>query len=246
MAERGMPQPGEIYRHFKDKLYQIITVATDSETGALMVVYQAMYGDFRSYVRPLDMFLSEVDHKKYPDVFQRYRFELYQGLPKTVPRTMMKTQSIENLGSTDIKSSASMVVSNPLQGKQSESRTVAGESLNVKQKAAVDYPVHNTQASYQTISKEKGLDEPVQLKSQVQAASEGDVNSILMDFLDADSYSKKLNIISANMKHLNDRLINDMAVSLDCAVEEGPLERRIQELIYCLKAMSRFEDKRLR
>lgn len=67
-----------VYRHFKGDCYLLEEIAKDSETGEEVAVYRKLYGDGGLWVRPLAMFLSEVDKEKYPEATQKYRFELLQ------------------------------------------------------------------------------------------------------------------------------------------------------------------------
>lgn len=184
------PKPGELYRHFKNKLYQIVTVATHSETGEKLVIYQALYDDFGVYARPLDMFVSEVDHEKYPDVKQKYRFE------RITPQTK---QTDTQVNSEAIGQSAA---------KLSEAESV------------------QTQACH----------EPVPDADAGQAP-----NPRLMEFLDADTFEEKYNILVSMRDTITDRLIDDIAVVMDVVVPEGPLQKRYDDLKNTIKTRQYYE-----
>ena len=106
---------GDIVQHFKREmlseeerrsqkyLYEIVGTATHSETGDPMMVYRPLYGDGGMYVRPLEMFLSEVDHEKYPDVKQHFRFEKLASVPLSIVVEAVDMASLEGVMYLDIE-----------------------------------------------------------------------------------------------------------------------------------------------
>ncbi len=181
MMNRKLPQPGQRYRHFKDRLYQIITLATDSETGEQMVVYQALYDDFTVYVRPLSLFMSETDLEKYPEAKQRYRFE----------------------------------------------EVSAGNIPDRSEEAAITDP--GTSLS----------------ESPAESLPEG-ISPKLMEFLDADTDEARYKILSEMENIVDDHMIDTMAVVSDIVIDDGPIEKRFQELKNCIRTRMRYETNRLR
>lgn len=67
---------GQLYRHFKGNLYRVLCVAMHTETGEDLVIYEGQYGENPVFARPLAMFLEPVDREKYPEIKQKFRFEL--------------------------------------------------------------------------------------------------------------------------------------------------------------------------
>ena len=154
---QGKPAAGERYLHFKNKKYQILAVATHSETREKMVVYQALYGDYGVYVRPYDMFVSEVDHLKYPEVTQKYRFE-FQGY-----------------------------IGDPI-GNLTDNGTAETET------------------------------------------EEETANPVLLQFLDAETYAEKYDVLKDIGNAITDRLIDDLSASLDLVIPEGDVDTRYVQL----------------
>ena len=177
---------GGFYKHFKGKLYQVKAVAYHSETKEKMVVYQALYGSYSMYVRPFEMFMSEVDHEKYPQAEQRYRFEQIE-------------------------------LSDEVQKDDTES------AKDIRAEEAVEA-----------------------LDKETEDIQEGQVNPYLLRFLDAESYTEKLNVLAECRDKLDDKLINAMAASMEIEVPEGTINQRYASLQSCIRTHARYEGSRLR
>ena len=220
-----IPKPHEIYKHFKGNLYQIVTIAQHSETGEQLVIYQAMYGEFKIYARPLAMFTSEVDKVKYPEVQQRFRFEL-QGAD--ADRQTRETDAVSGVQTAT---------------QAAPTATAQAAAIWTAQAATVqDVTTVAAQATAQPASVET---QPEAAHIEV-AAEEPALDPLVLEFLDADSYEQKLNILAGLHHRITDEMITTMAIACDIEVNDGETEERYEELKNCLLTMEKFECNRLR
>jgi hypothetical protein len=192
------PIPGEIYKHFKGNIYRIVTIARHSETGEELVIYQALYGEYTVYARPLSMFLEVVDKEKYPEVSQEYRFEKVAELVQ------------------------------PVVEKKEEISEKSAESTMVAQVSEVNDTRVNNEVT------------------EVSSEEEYVIDPMVMEFLDADSYEERLNILAGLHHRITDEMITTMALSVDLEIDDGDVEERYEELKNCLLTFEKYEGSRLR
>lgn len=213
-----IPKPHEIYKHFKGNLYQVVTIAEHSETGEQLVIYQALYGDFKTYARPLVMFTGEVDRQRYPEVTQRFRFEL-QGTDADRQIRETEAAGVEHPVSTQTTVTASQPAA-------------AQATPIVAQNIAAQATATTAQTTIAPVSPAED-EEPA-------------LDPLVLEFLDADSYEEKLNILAGLHHRITNEMITTMAISCDIEVNDGEPEERYEELKNCLLTMEKFECNRLR
>lgn len=213
---RPNPKPQEFYRHFKGNIYQIRCLARHTETGELLVVYQAMYGTFELYARPLSMFMGEVDCTRYPEVKQKYRFELLQ----------------------DIDMDGSMELS--ADGAEERPEVQCGTASSA---AAEESPAAaDTAVSAEEIPAAAGIAAAAETESEQKL----DLDPLVVEFLDADSYEERLNLLAALHPRITDEMINTLAVAVDVEIKDGDVQTRYEELKNCLLMLEKYECNRLR
>ena len=168
---REIPKEYDLYQHFKGNLYQVIAVAIHTEIEEELVIYRDIFDTTKVYARPMDVFQSKTDKKKYPGVKQEYRFE------KVI-------------------------------------------------QAADD----------ETLSSGDGIAEEEQ----------ADINPLLICFLEAETYEKKLDVLAGIREDVTVEMINNIAMSLDIELEKDSLQERYEEVKSCLITLEKYECNRLR
>ncbi len=223
-----MPRPGERYRHFKDKLYQIVAVATHSETGEKMVIYQALYGEFGVWARPLSMFLEPVDREKYPEAAQKLRFE-------RVAAAAAGDEEQEEARTEDKEREEART-----EGKEREEARAEGkerEEARAADKEGEEEPargVNGLRAGEQAC----GHDD--------QGSDESSLHPLLFRFLDAGSPGERVNLLRLMKGRVGQAEVDSLCTCLDARRPDGSIEEQIDDLIGRLQMQQKYQTSRLR
>ena len=247
-----IPKPHEIYKHFKGNLYQIVTIAQHSETGEQLVIYQAMYGDFKTYARPLAMFTSEVDKVKYPEVQQRFRFELQGADADRQTRESAAVSGAQTAAGAAPTATAQTAIQTESMAMAQDAATQTEPTTTAQGASTQAVSTATAQTTTQAVSTATAqpasvATHPVPSAAHIEVAEEEPaLDPLVLEFLDADSYEQKLNILAGLHHRITNEMITTMAIACDIEVNDGETEERYEELKNCLLTMEKFECNRLR
>lgn len=232
--ERKRPVPGMFYRHFKGNIYQVRELAKHSETGEDMVVYQGMYSPFQVWVSPLSMFLDRVDHEKYPECRQQYRFEevVFQN---TLRQDVMQERGKD--GRTDSVSGQQM--------EEASVRKMVQNNSELKEQKQIQKVEAAVTISDQELREILINDQGEKLLTGKMADEEIARRGFLA-LLDAETYREKRQILVGLREYINELYLNNLAAALDIVLEEGSSQEHYDTLLHCLETYEKYEGGRLR
>lgn len=232
--ERKRPVPGMFYRHFKGNIYQVRELAKHFETGEDMVVYQGMYSPFQVWVRPLSMFLDRVDHEKYPECRQQYRFEevVFQN---TLRQDVMQERGKD--GRTDSVSGQQM--------EEASVRKMVQNNSELKEQKQIQKVEAAVTISDQELREILINDQGEKLLTGKMADEEIARRGFLA-LLDAETYREKRQILVGLREYINELYLNNLAAALDIVLEEGSSQEHYDTLLHCLETYEKYEGGRLR
>ena len=214
---------GKRYRHFKGGIYVVLTIAVHSESDEPLVIYQTLDRPDLVWARPISMFLSNVDHEKYPDVVQKYRFERVE--PGDWEKHVEQASVWEDTGA------ASDVDCDGAEKFPDTAGYRKCEEVQTQENIAQE----TTQITEVSRKVENPADE-----------SEAQINPKVLEFLDTEDFDERYNILVSLRDELDDQMVNILAVALDVVIPEGRIEERYDALKNCLRTRQRYESTRLR
>ncbi|MBU5478848.1 DUF1653 domain-containing protein [Eubacterium sp. MSJ-13] len=220
---------GEFYRHFKGQIYHIRALATNSVDNTPVVVYQAMYPPFKTWVSPFSTFLEKIDKEKYPDAVQNFRFEKV---------------NFDNEKSDNIKPDTADIMTDAVLTPDAYAKTA---SVTYTESSAADTKQSD---AFISVSDEEITD--ALLSGQVESRLSGKISDKqlalkgLMSFLDAQNFHDKRRIFISLRPYLNDMLLNNIAVTLDLVLDNGSPEQHFDTILNYLETHEHYECNRLR
>lgn len=255
MRNRQEPETGGFYRHFKGGLYQVRCMATHSESGEEMVVYQAMYPPYQTWVRPLGLFMGPVDHDKYPGVQQEWRFV------RVDPEQMMPVDT--ERANAVMRDAGEDIVSQNAASRDKTAQDIASRSertLRIQEEPAEGTETVSESENPDADAAVQDVSEDIADEELKQAILSGKAQEILagrvsdeelakrgfMMILDAGTSREKRALVIGLQKVLTPLQMSNLAVALDIVLPDGTRQEKLDSLIHCLGTLEKYECRRLR